>query len=142
MASTQALTEDRKKRLNEAIKRTWDFIKEMKALGVPMTDLVDKVQVLENAVQTGKDLAKAADEAQVSLEQHTANLRSLCNTVPNEDERTICEVQVERNWQARNVNFTLSLKNKNSFVSNAIRITLQRYMPEKICQMLESCKNP
>lgn len=139
MSTNHALTKDNKKQLNEAIKRSWEFIKEMQSLGVEMPDLVNKIQILEKAVQAGRDIGKASAEAQESLTRHTANLELLCNPL-DPDERIICEAHVARQFQARSINFTLNLKNKDSVVRNLIRIQLQRLLPQNICRMLELCR--
>ena len=140
MAAEKKLDENTKKKLNEAIKKAWEFVKAMEDLGVRMPELVKSIKALESAIAVGKDVGKAAQQASDSLARYTQNLRDLCGTILDDGDQTVCLAQVERQWQMRNLDFTLNLKNRDSVPRNFIRTQLERLLPESICKAFDLCK--
>jgi hypothetical protein len=130
MAQTQIDVE----KLQDDIKKIKKLISEVEAIGGKMPGLKAAVDRLEFAVNTGSDIASAAEETSVALKEYTNDLYKACG------DDFVCQAQVDRRWQARNVAWVLSWDKPDSTVRLFVRNTLRRYLPRQICQRLESCK--
>lgn len=100
--------------------------------------LTSSLNLLEKAVNTGVDLADAADEASKALRAYEADLMNACKTI-DADMQGACEAQVVTQSQWRSVQFTLDYKRPDSVTALAIRKTVQRYMPKFVCMHWEYC---
>ena len=137
--AAKGLTDKDMKQLDKEIKLTKDFIKAIEKMGgeVPKP-LKNAINRFEIAVNTGKDLAKAADAASKALKEYEKDLYAACKTVDKEQEM-VCEAGVFRKWQKRRVTWVLDPKNKKSVISQFIKKTIQRYTPAKICKHWDYC---
>jgi len=127
------------KKMQKQINGIRKFISDIEKMGgkVP-TALSKSLKYLEVAINTGKDIGDAANEASSALAKYEKDLTSACKTVDKEMEM-VCEAKIARKWQARSVNFTLSYKNKNSVTSKLIKKTVQRYTPKLVCKHWDYC---
>ncbi|SFU14098.1 hypothetical protein [Sedimentitalea nanhaiensis] len=135
----KGLTEKDKKKIKVQLKDINKFIGDIEKMGgeVPKT-LKKSLKHLETAINTGKDIAKAAEEASKDLKAYENDLMAACKTVDKEMEM-VCEAKIARKWQARSVKWTLDPKNEKSVVSKAIKKTVQRYTPKVICKHWDYC---
>ena len=133
------LTDKDKKKMQVQIKDVKKFIQMIESMGgkVPKT-LKTSLNRLEVAINTGKDLAKAASEASKDLRTYTADLMAACKTV-DQEMQMVCEAKVARQWQARSVQWTLDPKNEKSVISKFIQKTVSRYTPNIICKHWDYC---
>lgn len=133
------LSEKDKKKIDVQLKDINKFISEIEKMGgeVPKT-LKKSLKLLETALNTGKDLAKAAEQASKDLKAYEKDLMNACKTV-DQEMQMVCEAKVARKWQARSVKWTLDPKNKKSVISQFIKKTVKRYTPSAICKHWDYC---
>lgn len=121
-------------KIKDDIDKTKKLIKEMELIGGKMPKLKAALDRFEIAINTGGDIAAAAKETSEYLKLYTSDLKKACG------DDVMCNYEINRKYQQRAVNYVFSMDKKNSVVSNTIRHTLRRYMPELICKRLEACK--
>ena len=125
------------RKLQDDIEKIQKFIEAIEEVGGEMPDLKKAVKGLKIAVDTGADVAAAAEETSQALKEYTDDLYRAC---PKGDNEYVCLAGIDRKWQARNVRWTLSFDQRQSVVNLSIRNTLRRYLPEMICQRLDACR--
>lgn len=121
------------------------FMKEMESLGFRTPALKKAVGKLTKAIEMGQDIAAAAKETSLALDLYTKSLEEMCEdpTQHTHGDEYVCKAAVARQWQARNVRWTLSWEQENSVVRNSARNILCRYMPKTISKRLDYCaKSP
>ncbi len=135
----KGLTEKDKKKIKVQLKDINKFIGDIEKMGGEVPKPLKKsLKHLETALNTGKDIAKAAEEASKDLKAYEKDLMGACKTVDKEMQ-AVCEAGVARKWQARSVKWTLDPKNEKSVVSKFIKKTVQRYTPKTICKHWDYC---
>ncbi len=135
----KGLTEKDKKKIEVQLKDLKKFIKAIESMGGEVPKPLKKsLKHLETALNTGKDLAKAAEEASRDLKTYEKDLMNACKTV-DQEMQMVCEAKVARQWQARSVKWTLDPKNEKSVISKFIKKTVQRYTPSVICKHWDYC---
>lgn len=133
------LTEQEIKNMKRDLKRVQKFIEEIENMGGNAPKALKKsLKGLEIAINTGKDLGDAAQEASNALRKFETELRSACNTVPR-DRRAVCEARIDRKYLARGVDFTLNFDNPDSATRGFLQRTVQRYTPGLICRNWSYC---
>jgi hypothetical protein len=125
------------KNLTEQVHKLNELIDALKKLGAPVEELEKYTNRLQLALDTGGDAAQAAADASATLAAYNNAVLKACG---DDDDGAVCQAKFMHSWQARNVDFTLSIKNKKSATWNFIRATLRRHIPQAICDRLDSCK--
>ncbi|MBE1284659.1 MAG: hypothetical protein GJ676_15215 [Rhodobacteraceae bacterium] len=126
-------------KMSKQLKDIQKFIKDIEKMGGEVPKVLKKsLKHLETAINTGKDLGKAAEEASKALKTYEKDLMNACKTV-DRDMQAVCEAGVARQWQARSVKWTLDPKNEKSVISKFIKKTIQRYTPSVICKHWSYC---
>jgi conjugal transfer/entry exclusion protein len=123
------------KSVSEQLHQLNELIKELKKIGAQVEELEKVTNRLQTAIDTGIDLGNAAAETSAALAEYSNNVYKACG------DDFVCQAKFDSLWQARSVNWTLSLDRQNSVVRNFIRATLQRYVPQRICEHLDACKS-
>jgi hypothetical protein len=96
------------------------FIDSVKKAGLPVSrTLLSKVSAMNQAVEMGVDVGEAAWEAEAEVKRVVANKKLLCADLA--EEAIVCEARIERQWQARAVNYTLNPENEGSVVSRTLK---------------------
>jgi len=122
------------KRAQEQLEHIDDLIDALKKAGAEVpSELSQPVKAARIATDTGGDLGKACASASAALAQYTNKVNEDCEV----DDRRISRLLPD--YSVR-VDYVLSWKNKNSVASNFVRATLQRYIPQQICDILDLCK--
>jgi len=133
------LSEKEIRKMQKELKQIQSFIDQIEKMGGEVPKPLKKsLKGLEVAINTGKDLGDAAEDASKALKTYTADLKSACKTVDREMQ-AVCEARIDRKWQARSVRFTLSYKNPDSVTSGFIKKTVQRYTPDLVCKHWDYC---
>lgn len=124
---------------SEAVRALRRFLKELARVGVEVPRTVTRsLDALQIAINTGTDIGVAAKGASTAVRAYEQDLYAACRGMDQEPD-VACEARVWRQWQSRSVNFTLGYRNQNSVAARAIRETLRRYMPARICAKLDMC---
>jgi|SoiMethySBSTD1v2_1073268.scaffolds.fasta_scaffold103375_2 hypothetical protein len=132
MATTNA---DDYKRAQDQLHRLEDLIDNLQKIGADVPESLTKtLKALRISIDTGMDLGNAAAEASSALAEYTTKVNAACGN------DFVCLAREEHVWQARNTNYTLNWDNPNSAARNFVRATLQRYLPQRICEHLDLCK--
>src|SRR4026207_1622235 len=132
MATTNA---DDYKRAQDQLHRLEDLIDNLQKIGADVPESLTKtLKALRISIDTGMDLGNAAAEASSALAEYTTQGNAACGN------DFVCLAREEHVWQARNTNYTLNWDNPNSAARNFVRATLQRYLPQRICEHLDLCK--
>jgi hypothetical protein len=122
-------------RAQEQLKVLDDLIDALKKVGAEVPSaLTETVKALRIATDTGVDLGNACTSASAALAQYTNKVNEDCEV----DVRCISRLLPD--YSVR-VDYVLNWKNKNSVARNFIRATLQRYIPQRICNILDNCKS-
>lgn len=130
--------EKERKQIEEEIRKAYDFINELQSIGGRVPKLVQQLEVLQEAVATGRDIGLAAKDTQRALQYYTDDLKRVCEMAPDDD-RYVCEAQIDRKWQAHAINWTFSFKNRESVVNNSIRRIICRHLPEIVGKRIQMC---
>ncbi len=124
---------------SEAVRYLRGFLKELARIGVEVPRTVTRsLDALQIAINTGTDIGVAAKGASTAVRAYEEDLYAVCRGMEQEPDAA-CEARVWRQWQARSVNFTLGYRNQNSVTARAIRETLRRYLPARMCAKLDLC---
>jgi hypothetical protein len=115
--NAQAVAEAR-----QGIERLNNFMSAIQGLGVPVPPTLSAaVDRLTRAAAMGVDLAEAAGEVDYQVQQIVANKHALCDLAsPDDGDRWVCYAQIDRQWQARNVNAVLDWGNTGSVIHRAV----------------------
>jgi hypothetical protein len=111
-----------------------DLLDDLEQIGVEVPELTKAINKLQIAIDTGVDIGNAAAEASAVLAAHANDAYKKCG------DDAICIAKYDSAYQARNVNFVLNIGNPDSVVRRSIKATLQRYVPQFICEKLDSCR--
>ncbi len=130
---TPTYSEKEIKKLQDNIKKTKKLIETVEKAGGKMPKLKKAVKHLEIAINTGTDIAKAADEASRELKIHTDDLHKACG------DDFVCKAKIDRKWQARAVKWTLDPSKDNSVLTKTMNKTMARYAPKAICKLFDGC---
>jgi hypothetical protein len=125
------------RKAQEQVHKINELLEDLKKIGVTsefLEDLSSKVNLLQKAIDTGVDLGDAAAQTSASL----AALSNAAYKACGDD--FVCQAQYDRLWQARAISYTFDFTNDKSVVRNFLRATLKRYVPQRICERLDSCK--
>ena len=134
-----ALSKKEIEQLQKDLKKLNEFIKTIESMGGKIPGpLKIAVKALELAIKAGVGIGKAADEASKSLRAYEKDLKKACDTVDAEM-KMVCEAKIDRKWQARSVEFTLSYKNKDSVTSRSIDKLIKWLTPDAICKHWDRC---
>ena len=118
----------------EQLRKIKDLIDDLEKVGVEVPELSKAVNRLQIAIDTGIDVGNAAAETSAILAVHANDAYAKCG------DDYVCVAKYDAAYQARNVNYTLNIDNPDSVVRKSIRATLQRYVPQFICNRLDSCR--
>ncbi len=136
----KALSDKDRKSVTEDLRKMRELIKTLEDAGVEVPPTLTKaLKALQIALDTGKDLGKAFDEASKAVANLEHDLMEACKHV-DEEMQGVCEAKVARVYQARAVKFTLDYKNPDSVSAHFIKNTVQRYTPSLICKHWNYCK--
>jgi hypothetical protein len=118
----------------EQLRKLKDLLDALEKIGVEAPELTKAVNRLQIAIDTGVDIGNAAAETSAVLAAHANDAYKKCG------DDAVCIAKYDSAYQARNVNFVLNIDNPDSVVRKSIRATLQRYLPQAICDRLDSCR--
>lgn len=93
---------------------------------------------LRQALETGKMIADAADEAGEELAKVEKDLNDLCKQLDS-DSQGACEADVARKYQARNVKYVLDPGLDKSAISLFIKKAVQKATPGIACKHWKYC---
>src|ERR1017187_466345 len=106
----------------EQVHKLNELLEDLEKIGVKseaLEALKKQLGLLQKAIDTGVDVADAAAQTSGVL----AQLANAADEACGDD--GVCQAAYARQFQARNVNFVLDLKNQNSVARNFFRKTLQ-----------------
>lgn|GEM_PF-2817093 len=105
------------------IKKVQDFIKDLEAAGAEVPQgLKRSVSRFLWAIDKGLDIADEAENVSIWLKKVYEDLYALCKAgattggVYDDDQFYICKAEIDRKWQARNIDAVLNWNNDKSLV--------------------------
>jgi hypothetical protein len=122
------------KKLDEELHTINELIDDLKKIGAHVEPLEKVANRLQIALDTGVDLGNAAGETSAAIAAYSNDVYQACG------DDAVCQAKFDRVWQARAVSWTFDISNKKSVVRNFIKATLQRYLPQRICEHLDACR--
>ena len=126
------------KHASEQLHTLEDLLDDLEKIGAEIPEFLSKsVKGLRIALDTGTDVADSATASSAALAQYTNKVNDACG---DDDNGAVCQAREIHKWQAINVDYVLNWKNDDSVAKNAVRATLQRYVPQKICHYLDLCR--
>jgi hypothetical protein len=116
-------TKDQIEAERKKIKKIQDFIKDLEAAGgeVP-AGLKKSVNRFLWAIDKGLDVADEAENVSIWLKKVYEDLYAVCKAgattdgIYDDDQYYICKAQIDRKWQARNIDAVLNWNNDKSLV--------------------------
>jgi len=123
-------------KIRKDVKKMNEFVDAIEKVGGEMPELKSALKKLTIAIETGLDLADAAEETRQALAAYTEDLYRACAL--SEDE-FVCRAGIDRQWQARNVKWVLDWNKQDSTVRNFVRNFLCSRLPERLTKNLEMC---
>ncbi len=126
-------------KITKQIKQIEELIAFLVKLGVEVpAPLPIALKKLRQALETGKMVAEAAEEASEEVKKVEKDLNDLCKQL-DADSQTVCEAEVARKYQARGVKYTLDPKNPKSVISLSIKKAVQKATPGIVCKHWDYC---
>jgi len=123
------------KRAQDQLKVLDALVDALKKGGVDVPSPVSEaIKALRISVDTGADLGNATASAAAAIAQYNNKVDEACG------DDGVCLARELHYYQAVSVDYTLNWNNKDSVVRNFVRSTLQRYLPQVICDQLDMCK--
>ena len=133
------LTKQDVEKITKQIKQIEELIAFLIKIGVEVpTPLTVALKKLRQALESGKMVAEAAEEASAEVARVEKDLYDLCKQL-DEEEQGVCEAKVARKYQARAVKYTLDPTEDKSVISLTIKKAVQKATPGIICKHWNYC---
>jgi len=141
MAKTKSKLEKKDvQQMQKDLKNLRYFLKVLEGTGIkPPKSLPPTLRALEISLKTGVSVADSASEASRDLRKHTNDLIGMCKILENEDDQSVCELEIARSYQASGVKAVFDPKQPTSVTAKLINKAIKSVTPDKLCKRWDRC---
>jgi hypothetical protein len=125
--------------MEKDLKKLRYFLKALKSMGIkPPKSLPPIIKAIEIALKTGTSVADSAAEASRELRKQTDDLVAICKILENEDDQSVCEAEIARNfqWDATKM---LDPEKPTSVTAKLINKAIKSATPDMLCKRWDRC---